>query len=503
MMNKKNTTTTLLLSLIFLVPAWAQKKKALPEFSLQKTELETHMRFLAADELMGRRTGEQTNLIAARYIAEQFRRYGLTPAPGQSTYMQAVPLEKMGALQQGTLAVGSDTLQSGKDWILMSGNASDLNASLVYAGFGMEDAAKGWDDYKGLDVKGKIVLVQSGSPDATTPSEIISVSSEKRRLATQKGAVAVIELFKAPTPWNFVVKYFSGDRIALAAEGTPVTLPHAWVNGQEAKYTKLLRAATNVHLQTAGRAVETVNGYNVVAYIEGTDAKLKNEYVLLSAHYDHIGVGKQGGQPYTPEDSIFNGARDNAFGTVSLLAAAEALAQKPPKRSVLLVALTGEEVGLLGSKYYAGHPLLPLKNCIFNLNTDGAGYNDTSILSVIGLDRTGARAEIETASKAFGLGVVADPAPEQGLFDRSDNVSFAIKGIPAPTITPGFRAFDAELMKNYHQASDNPETIDFTYLLKFSQAFTYATRLIADRTKVPQWIKGDKYEEAAKKLYEK
>lgn len=503
MTNMKTTMATGLLSLLFLVPALAQKKGTLPEFSLQKAELEAHMRFLASDELMGRRTGEQGNLVAARYVAEYFRRYGLTPAPGQSSYMQTVPLEKMGALQKGTLYVGKDTLQSQKDWILMSGNATDVSAPLVYAGFGLEDAAKGWDDYKELDVKGKIVLVQSGSPDATSPAEIITVSSEKRRLAAQKGAVALIELFKAPTPWNFVSKYFSGDRIALAAEGTPVVLPHAWVNGQEAKYTKMLRAATDVRLQTEGRAVQTVNGYNVVAYIEGTDAKLKDEYVLLSAHYDHIGVGKQGGQPYTPEDSIFNGARDNAFGTVALLAAAEALAQKPPKRSVLLVALTGEEVGLLGSKYYASHPLLPLKNCIFNLNTDGAGYNDTSVLSVIGLDRTGARAEIEVASKAFGLGVVADPAPEQGLFDRSDNVSFAIKGIPAPTITPGFRNFDADLMKNYHQASDNPETIDFTYLLTFSQAYTYASRLIADRAKVPQWIKGDKYEEAAKKLYGK
>jgi len=499
----KNAIATLILSVLFLGPAMSQKKNVLPESVLQKNELEAHMRFLASDELMGRRTGEQGNLVAARYVAEQFRRYGLIPAPGQTSYMQAVPLEKMSALQKGTLYIGSDTLHSEKDWILMSGQTTDMSAPLVYAGFGLENVTKGWDDYKGLDVKGKIVLVQSGSPDATTPSEIISVSNEKRQLAVQKGAAAIIELFKAPIPWNFVTKYFSSERIALAPEGTPISLPHAWVNGQEAKFTQLLRAATNVRFQTQGRVVQTVNGYNVAAYIEGTDAQLKNEYVLLSAHYDHVGVGKQGGQPYTPEDSIFNGARDNAFGTVSLLAAAQALAQRPPKRSVLLVALTGEEVGLLGSKYYASHPLLPLKNCVFNLNTDGAGYNDTSILAVIGLDRTGARSEIETASKAFGLDVVADPAPEQGLFDRSDNVSFAVKGIPAPTITPGFRTFDADLMKNYHQVSDNPETIDFGYLLKFCQAYTYASRLIADRTQVPQWTKGDKYEEAAKKLYGK
>jgi Zn-dependent M28 family amino/carboxypeptidase len=137
------------------------------------------------------------------------------------------------------------------------------------------------------------------------------------------------------------------------------------------------------------------------------------------------------------------------------------------------------------------------------MNSDGAGYNDTTIVSVMGLERTGAKVEIETASKAFGLGVFADPSPEQGLFDRSDNVSFAKEGIPAPTFTPGFKEFTGDIMKYYHQVSDNPETIDFNYLLKFSQAYTYATRLIADRKVAPQWSAGDKYEPAAKKLYGK
>ncbi len=498
----KKSAITLALALLLGGASEAQKKKSLPEFDLKKNELEAHMRFLASDELMGRRTGEQGSLVAARYVAEQFRKFGLSNVPGQSSYMQPVPLEKTGAVRGGTIYVGDDTLRSGKEWLLLSGNAAELNAPLVYAGFGLEDTEKGWDDYKGLDVKGKIVLVQSGSPEATTPSAIVSASGKKRKLAADKGALAVVELFKASVPWNFVLNYFSGESIALAGGGSSVSIPHAWVNGQEADLTKALRAASALHLSTAGRPASALNGYNVVGYIEGTDAKVKDEYVLLTAHYDHVGAGKQGGQPYTAEDSIFNGARDNAFGTVAVLAAAEALAKNPPRRSVLLVALTGEEVGLLGSKYYANHPLLPLKKCIFNLNIDGAGYNDTSILSVIGLDRTGARAEIEAASKAFGLDVVADPAPEQGLFDRSDNVSFAAKGIPAPTMTPGFRTFDAELMKNYHQVSDNPETIDFDYLLKFSQAYVNAARLIADRAQAPQWIKGDKYEEAGKKLYQ-
>ena len=493
---------------ILSLPTFSQKKKALPpEFSITKAETEAHMRFLAADELLGRRTGEQGNLVAARYIAEQFRKLGVKPVtekPGTTSYYQNVPFEKMGANGTGEIIVDAAVLKNGTDWILMSGEASDIKAPLVYAGYGLENVAKGWDDYKNLDVKGKIVLVQSGTPDVQTPSEIIASSSEKRKIALEKGAVAIIELFNAPIPWNMVNKYFTGEKIGLAPEkAADKTIPHAWVNGKEANLTRQLRAVTEVQFRTSGRKTQLVNSYNVVGFIEGTDPKLKDEYILLTAHYDHVGVGKQGGQAYTPEDSIFNGARDNAFGVVGLLTAAQSFTKTPPKRSVLIVALTAEEVGLLGSQYYANHPLLPLNKCIFNINSDGAGYNDTTIVSVMGLDRTGAKLEMETASKAFGLGIFADPSPEQGLFDRSDNVSFAKKGIPAPTFTPGFKEFNGDIMKNYHQVSDNPETIDFNYLLKFSQAFTYAARLIADMQKAPQWIAGDKYEEAAKKLYGK
>lgn len=495
------------LGLALAIPADAQKK-TLPEFQIKKSETEAHIRFLAGDELMGRRTGEQGNFVAARYIAEQFRKLGVVPVPGNSetgtsSYFQRVPFEKMGANGPGEITADAEIMKSGSDWLLMAGDAVDLKAPIVYASFGLENAAKGWNDYKGLDVKGKIVLVESGTPETQTPSEIIATSTEKRKLAQDKGAIAVIELFNAPIPWNTVSKFFAGEKISLAEATAAKTIPHAWVNGKEAKFARALRAVKEVTFKTSGRVAKPIYSYNVAGYIPGSDPKLKEEYILLSAHYDHVGVGKQGGQTYTPEDSIFNGARDNAFGVTALLTAAEALAKNPPKRSIVIVALTGEEVGLLGSKYYAAHPIMPLNKCIFNMNSDGAGYNDTTIVSVMGLDRTGARAEIETACKAFGLGVYADPSPEQGLFDRSDNVSFAKEGVPAPTFTPGFKEFNGDIMKNYHQVTDHPETVDFNYLLKFSQAYTYATRLIADRKTAPQWSAGDKYEPAAKKLYGK
>ena len=473
-----------------------------PEFALSRAEIESHTRFLASDELQGRRTGELGNQIAARYIAEQFRQLGLKPAGGtgdQPTYFQPIAMERVGAARSATIILGKDTLNLGKELAVMTGGPADVSGEVVYAGYGLTD---GDDGYKGRDVSGRIVIVQGGSPDAKGPGEIFRASGAKRRLATGKGAAALIELYSESIPWGSVNQYFSREQISLPTTTTssaPVT--HLWINNANNQYKQLKEAGQTAILRTSGRPRMPAPSANVAGIIEGTDPNLKDEYVILSAHFDHIGVGKQGGSPYEPADSIFNGARDNAFGTVSILAAAKALMQQRPKRSVLVLALTGEEVGLLGSSYYADHPLVPLKQTVFNLNTDGAGYNDTTIISVIGLERTGAKAEIEAGAKAFGLGVFAEPAPEQGLFDRSDNVSFAAKGIPAPTFSPGFKTFDEAIGKYYHQAIDNPESLDFGYVHRFCQAYAHAARLIANRPTRPQWSAGDKYEAAGKALY--
>jgi hypothetical protein len=471
----------------------------LPEFSISRAEVESHTRFLASDELMGRRTGEPGNQIAARYIAEQFRQLGLKTPPGQTDYFQQIGLEKVKAASSATLILGKDTLRLGKELVVMAGGSTNVSGEVVYVGYGLTD---GEDGYKGRDVKGRILVAQGGSPDAKGPGEIFRASAEKRKLATSKGAAALIELYSESIPWGFVNQYFSREQVSIpATEAGSTPIAHAWVNNANNQYKQLKEAGQTVVFQTSGRPRALVSSANVAGIIEGTDPKLKSEYVVLSAHFDHVGVGKQGGSAYQPSDSIFNGARDNAFGTVSILEAAKTLSQQRPKRSILVLALTGEEVGLLGSRYYAEHPLVPLKQTIFDLNTDGAGYNDTTIISVIGLERTGAKNEIEIAAKTFGLGVFAEPAPEQGLFDRSDNVNFAVKGVPAPTFSAGFKAFDESIGKYYHQAIDNPESLDFNYVQKFCQAFAYAARLIADRPIRPQWSAGDKYEAAGKALY--
>ena len=265
---------------------------------------------------------------------------------------------------------------------------------------------------------------------------------------------------------------FSRTQLTIASDDAPAQQPaivHIWAdNGKN--QLGALKSGQSITIQTPGQPEQRVNAVNVAGIIEGSDPTLKNEYVILSAHFDHLGTIRRQ-QNTATEDTIYNGARDNAMGVTGLLAAAKALAQQPPKRSVLILALTGEEVGLLGSRYYAEHPLVPLKQTVFDLNIDGAGYNDTTILSVIGLERTGAKSEIEAAAKAAGLGVFAEPAPEQGLFDRSDNVAFAAKGIPAPTFSPGFKTFDEAIGKYYHQTIDNPESLDFDYLKRFCQAY--------------------------------
>ncbi|MEN0006978.1 MAG: M28 family peptidase, partial [Bacteroidota bacterium] len=257
----------------------------------------------------------------------------------------------------------------------------------------------------------------------------------------------------------------------------------------------------NAAFSSSGEAVQSAYSNNVAGMIEGTDEELKKQFVLITAHYDHIGAGKEGGGLYTPQDSIFNGARDNAMGTAALLSAAQAIGQQPTKRSVLFLAVTAEEIGLLGSEYYAEHPLLPLKQMVFNLNTDGAGYDDVTAISVIGYGRTGTDAHFEAAAKMVGLKVVQNPAPEAGLFDRSDNVSFSKVGIPSATLSPGITGFSQEIMSRYHQITDEAATLDFDYVLKYCQSFAHTARLIGDAAEAPQWMEGDKYEEVGKKLY--
>ncbi len=486
---------------------WSQNggPSGLPEFEVKEMEVEAQLRFLADDMLRGRRTGSVGNDMAATYIAAHLEAYGYQSAEGANEYFQVIPFSATKPPLSSTMTVNKEDFTFDEDYIIMGGDAAEIKTTAVFANYGWVDEAEGIDDYADLDVEGKVVFTLSGYPGANGPVEVLNSMSKKQELARARGAVALVEIYKLSFPWDFFKRYFGGESLRVAEKDKAGNdLVYAWVKnitGDEL-YQKLKDGEkVKVKLSSSGFRSSEIQSKNVLGVLEGTDPELRDEYLLLTAHYDHVGVGEQGGGAYTEEDSIFNGARDNAMGTVALLTAAKAFSQAPPKRSVVVLAVTGEELGLLGSAYYADHPLIPLEKTIFNLNTDGAGYNDTDYLSVIGFGRTGIDDHIEAAAAAAGLEVMADPAPEQNLFDRSDNVSFAQKGVPALTISPGFTSFDEAIAKYYHQVADEADSVDMGYLLKYCQAYAPLARLVANDEERPMWKGGDKYEEEGKELY--
>ncbi len=286
-------------------------------------------------------------------------------------------------------------------------------------------------------------------------------------------------------------------RVARKGDGEEMIFL-AWLadaNGEWEKIAKTTKSEAKVMI--SGSLSGKVPSKNVIGWVEGKHPEKKKEFLVMTAHYDHIGVTYRGPE----EDSIYNGARDNAIGVATLLETAKVIAENRPDYSVVFLALTAEEKGLLGSSWYGSHPIFPLNKTFFNFNTDGGGYNDTTIATVIGLNRTGVTENLKKAVAAFGLGVTDDPVPEQNLFDRSDNVNFAREGVPAITFTCGLTAFDAEIFKYYHQAGDEVESMDISYLTKYTKSFVYAAYLIANSKEKPFWKTGDKYEEVGKKLY--
>lgn len=482
--------------------AYSQSEvQELPESQLSPFVMETQLRFIASDELMGRRTGETGNNIAARYIAAHLKAFGYTSPEGAENYFQPVNLASLRSPQSGGLTLDGTSYTLGEDLILLDGVEKEINTTAVFANYGWVDEASGSNDYQGLDVKGKVVVVLSGLPDNNEPNAVFNAMSTKRKLAAERGAVGLVEVYTLSYPWRFFKNYFGRERIEIAEAEKPDELIYAWIQAADKSGIEQLKARQGlpVQLKSGNSSFRSMASQNVIGIMEGTDPELKDEYILLTAHYDHVGTGSRGGSG--EQDTIFNGARDNGMGVVALLAAAESLAKQPPKRSVIILAVTGEEIGLLGSQYYAEHPLIPLEKTVFNINTDGAGYTVTDGLAVIGWDRTGTNKWVEMGSAKFGLEVITDPAKEQNLFDRSDNVSFARKGIPCVTISPGFKTFNQELMQFYHQVTDEADSVDYSYLEKYAKAFAHTARLIANGEQRPVWVAGDKYEEAGKELY--
>ncbi|MEM9997143.1 MAG: M28 family peptidase [Bacteroidota bacterium] len=459
----------------------------------ERDRLEAALRFLASDSLMGRRTGTPGNDTAAAFLAERFEAAGLTPVPGHESFMQTIAFAQAGAAASLSLTVGDQTWNDG-DLVLLHGEAASLSAEAVFVGHGLDA-----NDYDGA--QGQIAVARVGTPGGGV-GDAFGAAADKRALAAEAGAVALVEVYALPLPWPRIAAFVNRDRITI---GGPSLVPHAWVHDPEGAWLAAVTedATWPSSLATSGVRTTPIPSSNVAGYIVGADPDLRDEVLVLVAHYDHVGAGMTNGAGATPADSIFNGARDNGMGTVALLAAAEALAQERPRRSILALAVTGEEEGLLGSRYYVEHPLFPLEQTVFALNTDGAGYSVTDRVAIVGLGRTSADAAITEGVASAGLEVGDDPAPEQGLFDRSDNVNFARAGVPTLTFSPGLTSFqDDVIARYYHNAADEvDEAFDFAYLQRFARAYAATARLIADGDVRPTWAPGDEYADEAAALY--
>ncbi len=486
---KKTILPYILLLSIFSLTGQTDLEKT--KATISKNDIEGHIYFLASDELRGRETGSPEIDIAASYLANTLRRYGAKPA-NNGSYYQNVELENTSAPSK--LGIRLNDFSSDK-LMQIRGYNTFFNGQAVYLNYGLES------DYKGIDVKGKLIIAKAGTPESSNPQAAFGAGKTKRELVEKNGAAGLVELSNTNEQlWERYAHYFNNDKMGLADNETKSAL-HLWLQDTDGSIQNKLSATEkiNANLNIEGITKAPVKAKNVVGMIEGSDPKLKDQFVIYSAHYDHVGVGK----PNAEKDSIYNGARDNAVGTVTVLSAAENMGKYPTKRSALFILFTGEEKGLLGSKWYVEHPVVPLEKMVYCFNSDNGGYNDTSLATIIGLGRTTAEKHIKKAAEAFGLKATDDPAPEQGLFDRSDNVHFASKGIPAPTFSLGFTAFDAEIGKYYHQQADNPESLDYDYLEKFFKSYVLASRLIANDPEIPFWKEGDKYFEAGTKLYKR
>jgi len=504
-----------------------------------------HVRYLSHDLLEGRGTGQRGGDIAAEYIATQFAEYGLKPAGDHGTYMQKVPLVGITTLPETQFLLvpkqgESMNLKPLDEFVAYDQTQqpqSDVDADIVFVGYGIEAPEYNWDDYKGLDVRGKVLLMLVNEPPSDDPKFFKGKAltyygrwTYKYEEAARKGAVGVLLVHQtqmASYPWEVVRNSNSGEKSALKLEG-PALKVASWVQLDVAKrlasasgmdlekmmkdaqtrefHPANLRARLRAHMVSKVRHFES---NNVVAMLPGADRKSADEAVMYTAHYDHFGIRAD-----MPGDNIFNGADDNATGCGILLEVARAFgtATQKPRRSILFAAVTAEEQGLLGSEYLGKHPPIPAGKITLDLNYDDVKpLGAPEEVEVSGAERTTFYPLVEAMAKEFRLAIRPDARPEAGHFYRSDHFSLARVGIPSFSINEGVKykghaeswGIEQEreyVEKHYHQPSDeyHPE-MDFvgdSAMARFGFALGWEA---ASLSKLVGWQKGDEFEAARAK----
>ncbi len=458
--------------------------------TIDKIEAESHLRFLTADELRGRNTGTIELNIAGRYLAEQFRKYGLDPlGDKKGDYTQKVNIIESIPPSKATASLYDKVFDIKLDLGYFDGENGVFEGPIMY----LEDLS----ELETTDLKGKIVVTVLGDPLAA----LTNIDQVKN--LQKMGAIGLIEIYGKGQkfPWSAVAQYLNSKKMKLGEIGSAKVLPRLWVNDTTDVFVKKLKntgSGATATIKIENSIKKPIESYNIVGKIDGTDPVLKDEYVIMCAHYDHIGV--QSGKGL---DSIYNGTRDNGIGTTGLINAAKYFGLYPAKRSIIIIALTAEEKGLLGSTFYTENPKVPLEKSVFALNIDNSGYTDVENITLLDTARTNIDKFVYQAAKEVGLGVMGDRIPSEGYYERSDQVSFAKKGVPAINFKMSMAAFDERISTYYHQPNDEFDSVDLDYVYKYWISYIRSAELISNWDQRPYWIPGDKFEEAGNKLYKK
>ncbi len=440
---------------------------------------------LSANEMEGRGTMQPGGDKAANWIADRFKALGLKPLGDKGSYLQKIDFKEIAATPETSLTVGDEKLNFGSDFSLVSMNNGnkDVSGEMVFVGYAIQVKSINRDDLNGIDVTGKIVVLFQGHPSGITKKDWDDNNASRvfSRNLMQKGAAAIVYISNGTEDSSTAesISYSSRRQIQMPdEEGYPSFIPPIVYIGAGA--TEKLFAKSGVTLKDAIAQAE-VNSFkpfklnqkakliakykttkgtsnNVVGYLEGSDAKLKEEAVLFSAHYDAYGM---------ENGKIYHGAADNALGTAEMLAVAEAFSKSPtkPKRSLIFLSVTGEEYGLYGSAYWAKKPTWDIKKVAGNLNLDGIGtevYGPVKTFVGFGAEHSTIGAVLDDVSNAFGITVIPDPMPDEKIFYRSDHYSFVTRGVPSLMLL-GAPAGDKQLWidrsklwekTDYHQPGD-------------------------------------------------
>jgi Zn-dependent M28 family amino/carboxypeptidase len=515
-----------------------------PDISADR--IRAHVKFLASDLLEGRGPGTRGGELATEYIATQFALSGLKPAGDGGTFFQQVPLIGIETEPSAQLSAskGSDTLEFKWETEFVGVNekltAQDqFEAEAVFVGHGIVAPEYQWNDFKDVDVRGKVIVLFTNEPASDDPKFFGGRAltyygrwTYKYEEATRKGAAGAIIIHTTPTAgygWEVVRNSWSREQpYVKLAPGEPALSLAGWVSKEAGEkllalaghhVDELLKAADSrdfhpiplgirvrCNLPTKVRDIQT---RNVAGMVEGSDPQLKSQVVIYSAHWDHLGIG-------TPVDgdAIYNGAVDNGTGCGILLELAHAWASqaKKPRRSALFLAVTAEEGGLRGSEYHATHPEILAGKTALAINYDGLfPLGRTRDVVINGAERTTVWPAVEAIAKQMGLTINPDPRPEQGAYYRSDHFSFAHADIPSFTVEEGddfigkpkgfgAKAFDEYNEKHYHQPSDEfQESWDFSGLREMARfGFLIGTE-VANQNGLPTWRAGDEFLAAREK----